>query len=112
MQRLRRNQPLGNNSKLLFFSPFLGQDGVIRLEGLIKKVQLSYDNLHPIMFPPNGHLIGQIIQAFYRNLQPLGEDFVLAHICQHFWVIDGWEAVKRVKWKFTECVKEMKKHGI
>ena len=82
-------------------TPFLDDEGVLRLGGRLSRAKLPYDVLHPPILPGKHPLARMIIRAFHESMHHMGTEFVLAHVRQHFWITFGREAVKRIR---NECV--------
>ena len=101
MERLTRKKAIRPTSSLLSLTPFLDDEGVLRLGGRLGRAKLPYDVLHPPILPGRHPLARMIIRAFHESMHHMGTDFVLAHVRQHFWITSGREAVKRVR---NECV--------
>ena len=50
--------------------------------------ELFFESLHPVFLPAKHPLTEQIIDAYYQNLLHTGTEFMLAHIRQHFWIVN------------------------
>ena len=103
IHRLSSGKSLRSTSRLLSLNPVIGSDGLLRLGGRIEKLALPYDNRHPPIIPGRHPFAYKIIRAFHVHLKHVGTDFLLAHIRQHFWLVNGREAVKKMKREFVEC---------
>jgi hypothetical protein len=101
LKRLKAKKTLSPTSRLMPLTPFLGDDGLLRLGGRLERAKLPYDVLHPPILPGNHPLEWAIIGAFHDSMHHVGTDFVLSHIRQHIWITAGREAVKRVR---NECI--------
>ena len=101
MERLTRKKAIRPTSSLMSLTPFLDDEGVLRLGGRLSQAKLPYDVLHPPILPGKHPLARMIIRAFHESMHHMGTDFVLAHVRQHFWITSGREAVKRIR---NECV--------
>ena len=55
ISRLMKGKPLKKRSHLLPLTPTLGSDGLLRVGRRTGKAKLSYENLHPVILPPNIH---------------------------------------------------------
>ena len=103
IHRLSSGKSLRSTSRLLSLNPVIGSDGLLRLGGRIEKLALPYDNSHPPIIPGRHPFAYKIIRAFHVHLKHVGTDFLLAHIRQHFWLVNGREAVKKMKRECVEC---------
>ena len=104
MERLKASKPLRRTSTLLGLTPFLDQDGLMRLGGRIDRVKLPYDCRHPLLLSGRHPLSRLLVLAFHERLRHAGTDFVLSHIRQHFWMTGGREAVKKIRWSCRRCI--------
>jgi len=103
IKQIQRGENLSRDSRLLELTPKIGEDGIIRVGGRIRHAQLPYDGIHPIILPGRHPLATLIIKAYHQKLRHLGTDFVLSHIRQHFWIIGGREAVKKIRRSCHRC---------
>ena len=60
---LKAEKEIPKNSKILQFSPFLNQRGLIRAKGRIGKSQLDFNAKHPIFL----HWKHNVVELFLRN---------------------------------------------
>lgn len=100
IKRLPRKKAIRLTSSLLPLTQFLDDEGVLHLGGRLSRAKLSYDVLHPPIWPGK-HPLAKIIRALYECMHHMGTDFLLGHVRQHFCVISRREAVKRIH---KECV--------
>ena len=101
LDRLKRKKLLRPTSKLQGLTPFLDDEGVMRLGGRLSRAKLPYDVMHPPILPGRHPLSRSIIRAFHENQHHSGTDFVMTQVRQHFWITSAREAVKRVR---NECI--------
>ena len=94
------------SSKLLPLNPIMDKNGIVRVGGRIKNANLPYDAQHPIILKPSHPLTNKLIMAFHQQLLHVGTDLILSQIRQHFWIIRGREAVKKIGRKCAICIKE------
>ena len=104
--RLQKGKSISKRSKLQPFTQILDRDGFLRLGGRIGQANLPYDNLHPLLLPANHPLSRAIVRAFHQSLHHRGTDHILAHIRQHFWILNGRELVKKVRRACEKCREE------
>ncbi|MFO0090064.1 MAG: hypothetical protein ACK518_04610 [bacterium] len=109
LERLKRGKTVRHDSKLLTFNPMLDKKGIIRLGGRLGKADLPYDQKHPPILPGKHPFVTLIIQAFHQKLLHVGTEFLLTQIRQHFWLLSGREAVKKVKRECMECKQQRAK---
>ena len=100
--RLKNGQVFHRTSTLLFCMPQI-KEGIIRLGGRIELTDLPYGSRHPPI-PPGSHLFTKkVLTAFHARLKHVGSEFLLTNVRQHFWIVRGREAVKRVNRDCQDC---------
>ncbi|XP_045022777.1 uncharacterized protein LOC116935689 [Daphnia magna] len=105
IQQLHRNRPLSRTSRLQQLSPFLDSDGILRLGGRIRRARLPYDILHPPILPGKHVLAEAIIIAIHNEEHHVGTDFLHSKARQHFWILQGKELAKKIRFKCSTCIK-------
>lgn len=96
-------KPLPKRSKILSLTPFLDENGLLRVGGRIRHALVSYDTKHPLILPSK-HIFTELIIIFEhtRHLHA-GAQTVLAAVRRKFWPIHGKSAVKRILHKCVTC---------
>lgn len=98
---LLAGKPLRPSSTSLGLTPFLDENGLMRLGGRIGRANLPYDQVHPLILPGRHPLRRLLIHALHEKLRHAGTGFV---VLQHVWLIGGREAVKRVRYSRRFCI--------
>ena len=106
IEQLRADEAIRRSSKILCLTPFLDPDGLLRVGGRIGRVELPYDNKHPVILPAKHPLTSLIIWEFHRRLLHTGTDHVLSHLRQHYWIVNGREIVKGIRRRCRQCREE------
>ncbi|XP_041989097.1 uncharacterized protein LOC121740468 [Aricia agestis] len=86
---LQGKKSLSSKSKLLNLSPFIDNDGLIRVGGRLKSSNYTYDKIHPILLD-SSHQISKLLFKYehIRNMHA-GPQLLLATIRQTIWPIKG-----------------------
>ena len=63
LKSLKTEKEIPKGSKILQFSPFLDEEGLIRAKGRIGKSQLDFNSKHPILL----HWKHHALELFLRN---------------------------------------------
>ena len=109
LNALAAQKDLRSKSSLLELSPTTDDKGLLRVEGRIGRAELPYDHKHLVILPSKHPQTEGIIRAFhYRHLH-MGTDMVFSQLRQHYWIIRGREAVKRMARECEICVRERMK---
>ena len=93
------------NSKLLHFSPFIDQQGLIRAQGIIGKSQLKFKTKHPILFHWKQHVVELFLRNERKNSHHEGTDHVRNIVQQKLWILGIQNALRSIKNKCIRCRK-------
>jgi len=106
LSRLRSNKFLSKHNKLSQLSPFLDDEGLMRVKGRLKNaLQLSMSQRTPIILPKAHHLTILVIRNAHHNTLHGGVQLTLSTIHQVFWIDNGKQAVKRILRQCVTCFK-------
>ncbi|XP_055306857.1 uncharacterized protein LOC129571118 [Sitodiplosis mosellana] len=105
---LSRKQDLPQGSPLSKLTPFVDNDGILRLAGRIKRSNMPYDTVHPILLSGKCTtaklLTGQAHGATLHG----GTQLTQQYIRQRYWVLGGRKAVKCTILKCIPCIRQRK----
>ncbi len=62
---IQKDQPLRNRSQLFKPTPFIGQDGMLRVEGRLRQSQLPEEVKHPTLLPKAHHITKLILEHLH-----------------------------------------------
>ena len=103
--RLQAGKPLNRDSAILKLSPYLDKSsGLLRVTGRLHNAQLSFNQKHPIILPPN-HISLLLTRAYHLFYNHAGVDSTLAQIRDDFLIIKGRRAAKTVVKYCIPCQK-------
>ncbi|KAG1682986.1 hypothetical protein GQR58_010380 [Nymphon striatum] len=97
---LLKDNKLRKGSSLINLSPFLDEDGLLRVGGRIQFSDLSYDEKHPVIIP-KCHLAVLIIRNQHVLLKHAGVGTLISSLRGLYWIIGIRRLAKVVK---KECV--------
>lgn len=98
-----KTKKIGTKSKLISLSPFIDQDGILRVGGRLKNLDVSFNAKHPIILPKAHILSDKIIRETHvRYLHP-GPTLQISILRQRFWILNCRNAVKYQINKCVEC---------
>eukprot|EP00057_Strongylocentrotus_purpuratus_P008606 XP_011663080.1 PREDICTED: uncharacterized protein LOC100889075 [Strongylocentrotus purpuratus] len=83
-------------------TPFVDDDGVIRVGGRVENLVTSYESKHPALLPASHHISLMII----RSAHELGHHGVAATTAKtrrKFWILQGYRLAKTVKHRCVTC---------
>ena len=105
MKSLKAEREIPKNSKILQFSPFIDQQGLIRAQGRIGKSQLSFETKHPILSHWKHHVVELFLRNEHRNSHHEGTEHVRNIVQQKFWILGIRNALRSIKNKCIRCRK-------
>lgn len=56
IEALLMKKPISRSSRLIKLTPFLDNEGVLRVQGLLEHSELTEDAKHPMILPPTNQL--------------------------------------------------------
>ena len=103
MKPLKVEKEIPKGSKILQFSPFLDEEGLIRAKGRISKSQLDFYTRPPLLL----HWKHQAAEFFLRNEdnQHEGTDHVTNIVQQKMWILGIRNALRSIINKCVTCKK-------
>ena len=105
MKSLKAEKEILKNSKILQFSPFIDQQGLIRAQGRIGKSQLSFGTKHPILLHWKHHVVELFLRKEHKNSHHEGTEHVRNIVQQKFWILGIRNALRSIKNKCIRCRK-------
>ena len=99
-QRSLQNRLLKNEFKML--SPFVDDEGIIRVGGRVDKAIVSYESKHPVLLPHDHSVSRLIMQDAHRCGHP-GVATTVAKTRKNYWIVRGHDLAKTVKFKCVLC---------
>lgn len=96
------------SSKLAALSPFMGEDGLLRVGGRLERAEISFDAKHPIIIPSKHHIVGLLIRHYHEREGHSGTRAVLAAIQQDLWILQGRSRIRHV---IDQCIICRKKYA-
>ena len=97
---LQEGRPLLKNSPLCKLTPFIGNNGLLRVKGRLQNSNLSYESKHPIILP-RGHLSSILVHFQHKLLKHAGVDTMVSSLRNVYLIIGLRRLAKQVK---RECV--------
>ena len=96
MKSLKVEKETAKNSKILQFSPFIDQQGLIRAQGRIGKSQLNFETKHPTLLHWKHLLVELFLRNEHKNSHHEGTEHVRNIVQQKFWILGIRNAQKQM----------------
>jgi len=93
---------LSQSSPVKRLDPIL-VDGIRRVGGRLEKAPLSYEARHPVILPQVLNLTDLIIRQCHVNAAHSGANHTLTVVCQRYWILKAFVAVRRAIKDCPQC---------
>ncbi|XP_055836519.1 uncharacterized protein LOC129905140 [Episyrphus balteatus] len=94
---LRSGGMVSSSSSLLSLSPFLDEDGTLRLSSRAQKANSSYSSRNPAILPNRHPLVDLFIEYHHKKNSHIGTETVISDIRESAWIISIRSTVERVR---------------
>lgn len=92
-----QGEPLPKNSKLHGLAAFKDHSGILRCGGRLSKANISYDNKHPVILPPNDVFTTLVVRhAHKETLHGSTQHSMMQYTRNRFWITQMRRAVKKI----------------
>ena len=105
MKSLKVEKEIPKSSKIIQFSPFLDEEGLIRAKDRIGKSHLDFNAKHPILLHWKHHAVELFLQNEHKNHQHEGTEHVRNIVQQKIWILGIRNALRSIKNKCVTCRK-------
>ena len=78
----------------------------MRVGGLIGDAPIAFNAIFPMIVPPKHHVAQLLIASFHQQLLHAGQNHILAHLREKFWIPNGRSAVRTVVRSCMTCKKQ------
>ena len=102
IKSIEKSEVLQRGSSLKKLDPFMGEDGLLRVQGRIQLSDLSYEEKHPVILPA-GHVSKLIARHQHLFLKHAGVNAVIASLRASYWIVSLRRIVKGVKRECFNC---------
>ena len=105
MKSLKAEKENPKGSKILQFSPFIDEEGLIRAQGRIGKSQLDFNAKHPILLHWKHHAVELFLRNEHKDNRHEGTEHVRNIVQQKMWILGIRNALRSIKNKCITCRK-------
>lgn len=92
-----------STGRIANLSPFLDDDGLIRVGGRLQNSELSFHQKHPILLPRHHQITDNIIREMHDKHHHAGIKATLYNVRQKFWILDGHNQVRKIVRNCVRC---------
>ena len=110
VEMLLSGKTLKRGSPLFKFSPFLDNDGLMRVGGRLQMSDVSFDAKHPIILP-KCYLGLLMVRSKHEFLKHAGVSTIITSLRDRFWIIGARPLAKKVCKYCIHCQKQDSRPG-
>ena len=99
---LRKGRNIPKCSSLVKLSPFVAEDGFLRVQGRLQFSQLSWEEKHPIILPKS-HLTLLLTRFQHSVMKQAGVSALISSLRNQFWILGVRRLAKCVKRECVHC---------
>ncbi|XP_050437851.1 uncharacterized protein LOC126844044 [Adelges cooleyi] len=92
-------------SNLRKLSPFLDDQGIIRVGGRLRHATIPYEQKHPILLPRSHRLTNLLIDDFHQRHKHPGATTLQTIISQQYWIISSRQIIRSRLRRCIACYK-------
>lgn len=105
-ESLTRYSKVPERSTLQRLDPFIDEQGLLRVGGRIHSADISDPEKHPLIIPPNHHVVEILIQHYHDQVAHQGRHFTEGAIrSAGLWIVSGKRLISNVIHKCVLCRK-------
>ena len=105
IKSFKAEKEIPKSSKILQFSPFIGEEGLIRAKGRTGKSQLDFNARHPILLHCKHHTVELFLRNEHKDNQHEGSEHLRNIVQQKMWILGIRNALRSIKNKCVTCRK-------
>lgn len=105
LDALAGSRDLPRSHPLLRLSPFMGDDGILRVGGRLRNAAFDRDAKHPAIIPRDSAFAALIVRDAHQRTLHGGTQATLATLRQRYWVIGGRNAVGTIVRRCVRCAR-------
>ena len=105
LRALMQGQSISKSSPLFKLTPYIADDGLLRMEGRLQFSHLSFDEKHPILLP-KCHLAVLLVRFQHVLMKHAGVSTMITALRKCYWIIGVRRIAKRVKKTCASCQRQ------
>lgn len=103
ISQLRGGKALSKRSKLINLTPFLDQNGILRVGGRLKNAKIPYNAKNQMLLPHSHFVTKLIINSVHLTCLHGGPRLTESVLRQKFWITNSQHRIKEVINKCVKC---------
>ena len=103
---LTQDGKVSQHSSLKQLDPFIDNEGLLRVGGRVRKADLSDQEKHPLILPPNHHVATLLVQHYHSQVAHQGRHFTAGAVrTAGLWIVGAKKLISSVIHKCVMCRK-------
>lgn len=98
---LVQGRAISKRSNLRALTPWLDDNGIMRVGGRLQKAIISFDNKHPVILPNDHHLTKLIVRQMHLDTLHGGPRLMMGMLQKQYWIIHGKQLTTK---EYQNCV--------
>ncbi|XP_035222191.1 uncharacterized protein LOC118195067 [Stegodyphus dumicola] len=95
----------GVSSRVIQLTPFLDEEGVIRVGGRLKNANIPENSKHPILLPKEGHVTNLIVTHYHVNYLHASQELLISTLRMQFWILAVRSVVRKIIHRCIPCIR-------
>ena len=113
LRLLQNSEWLPATSPLKKLSPYIEDEGLLRVGGRLEQADLKFEERHSLILPSSHHATTLIVRYYHARVQYQGCHITLGAIRSHgLWILGGKRLINSVIDKSIKCQKLCRRHQI
>ncbi len=97
---------LPESNKLSVLTPFLDNEGVLRIEGRLRYASANYENCCPPIIPTNSELAVRLVVHAHETLLHAGSKYTMEHLRRRYWLTpNARRMVRSIVGRCVRCLR-------
>ena len=102
IKNLNVGQSVAKSSSVKNLSPFIDEEGLVRVGGRLRNAMISRDSKNPYLVP-HSHPIAKLIARDFHDVAHLGTEWVVSLVRRRYWITRVRNVVKSVARNCFKC---------
>lgn len=108
---LRADREIKRDTPLYRLAPFIDGHGILRLSGRLRRAEMPYDTMHPIVLSSKCTIAHRIIHDAHRVTLHGGVQLMQQYIRNKYWIIGLRIAIRSLTTHCYPCLRQKKQHA-
>ena len=100
---LSSGNTLSRKSRLYELSPFIDENGIMRLSGRLSQSNIAYNSKFPIILDNKSRHTSLLIEFYHQSMMHCGITFIMSTIRKKYWVLKCRRTIKSIIRNCQKC---------